>query len=89
MPTIDATSNNDPDPARQSNDGLGQPNPSPTDEIVRRGQEALQRLRRSFGDWLAIAEALQVGRAEIMSAVPPASATRRRWPSGCSPAGSI
>lgn len=65
MPTIDATPNNDPTPVSQS-DGLGQPNPS-TDAIVRRGQEALDRKRRSFDDWLLIAEALAVGRAEIMA----------------------
>jgi hypothetical protein len=53
----------------QPDNGLGQPNPSPTEAIVRRGKEALDRKRRSFDDWLLIAEALQVGRAEVMAAV--------------------
>lgn len=48
-------------------DGLGQPNPS--DEIVRRGQEALDRKRRDFDDWLIIGEALAIGRADIMREV--------------------
>jgi hypothetical protein len=56
-----------PESVNQSDDGLGQPNPSPIDEIVRRGQEALDRKRRDFDDWMLITEALQVGRAEIMA----------------------
>jgi hypothetical protein len=53
----------------QPDHGLGQPNPSPTDEVVRRGQEAMERKRREFDDWMFIAEALQVGRAQVMAAV--------------------
>jgi hypothetical protein len=68
MQTIDALSNNDPGPVRQSTDGrLCQHNQA--DEIVRRGQEAMQRIRRGFEDWMDIAEALAIGRAEVMSAV--------------------
>lgn len=43
---------------------LSQDNPS--SEIVRLGQEAMARQRRIFDDWLAIAEALQFGRAQAM-----------------------
>jgi hypothetical protein len=49
-------------------DGLGQPNPSPTDEIVRRGKNAMERLQRGYEDWMNIAEALEVGRTESMRA---------------------
>jgi hypothetical protein len=48
--------------------GLSQHNPSPIAEIVRRGQQAMERKRRDYDDWLLIAEALQVGRAEVMRA---------------------
>jgi hypothetical protein len=47
-------------------DGLSQPNPSPVSEIIRLGQEAMARKRRAWDDWLAIAEALQAGRTEVM-----------------------
>jgi hypothetical protein len=50
-------------------DELRQHNPSLTDRIVRRGQEAMERKRRSFEDWLLIAEAIQVGRTEVMQRV--------------------
>jgi hypothetical protein len=50
-------------------DGLRQLNPSPTNEVVRRGQEAMERKRRDFDDWMLIAEALQVGRTEVMGSV--------------------
>ena len=63
----------------QADEGLGQPNPSLTDEIVRRGQEALDRKRRSFDDWLLIAEALEVGRAEIMAALHTNRPTGKRY----------
>jgi hypothetical protein len=47
--------------------GLCQHNPpSHPSEIVRLGQEAMARKRRAWDDWLLIAEALQVGRAEVM-----------------------
>jgi hypothetical protein len=56
---------------RQPDDGLGQPNPFPLtpDEVVRRGQEAMERKRRSFDDFMFIAEALEVGCTEVMRAV--------------------
>jgi hypothetical protein len=54
---------------RQPDHGLGQPNPLTTDEVVRRGQEAMERKRRSYEDWLLIAEALQVGRTEVMRTI--------------------
>ena len=41
MLTIDEPSDNDPVPISQSDDGLGQPNPSTTDAIVRRGQGSI------------------------------------------------
>ena len=47
-------------------DGLTQFNPSSVNETVRIGQEAMARKRRAWADWLAIGEALQVGRAEVM-----------------------
>jgi hypothetical protein len=51
-------------------DGLSQLNPLPAvSEIVRLGQEAMARKRRAYEDWLAIAEALQFGRAEVMRAL--------------------
>jgi hypothetical protein len=49
-----------------ANDGLSHLNPSPEGEIVRLGQEAIARKRRAWEDWLAIAEALQVGRTDVM-----------------------
>jgi hypothetical protein len=72
--TIDAPSN-----TRPAADGLGQHNPSPSDEIVRRGQEALRRIGRNWEDWLAIAEALQVGRAEVMGVVHTNQPTGKRY----------
>jgi hypothetical protein len=66
MTHIDDVSDTRLETANQSVDGLGQPNPSPAEEIVRRGREAMERKRRSFDDWMLIAEALQVGRTEIM-----------------------
>jgi hypothetical protein len=55
-------------------DGLSQDNPTSdglpqdnsTAEVVRLGQEAMARQRRGFDDWLAIGEALQFGRAQVM-----------------------
>ena len=49
-----------------SDDGFSQLNPSPVSEVVRLGQAAMARKRRAWDDWLAIAEALQVGRTEVM-----------------------
>jgi hypothetical protein len=68
MCRIDEQSNNLPGELSQPDDGLSRPNPSATDEIVRRGKHAVERLRRGFNDWLDIAEALQVGRAEGLRA---------------------
>ena len=67
MPTkaIDDTAHTRPDTANQSDDGLTQVNPS-IDEIVRRAQEALQRVSCSFDDWLDIAAAVQAGRTAAM-----------------------
>jgi hypothetical protein len=48
-----------------TDDELSQLNPSRVSEIVRLGQEAMAR-KRAWDDWLVIAEALQIGRAEIM-----------------------
>jgi hypothetical protein len=61
------------------NDGFSQLNPSATDEIVRRGQEAMERQRRRFEDWLLIAEALDVGRAQIMRDVHTNTPTGKRY----------
>jgi len=47
-------------------DGLCQHNPSSVSEVVRLGREAMERKRRGWEDWLAIAKALQAGRAEVM-----------------------
>ena len=47
-------------------DGLSQHNPSAVSEIVRLGQEVMAGKRRAWDDWLAIAEALQVGRTDVM-----------------------
>jgi hypothetical protein len=52
-----------------TNDGFSQLNPSPISEVVRLGQEAMDRKRRSWADWLLIAEALQAGRTEVMRAL--------------------
>jgi hypothetical protein len=52
---------------KPTDDGLCQHNPSASDdEVVRRGQEAWARQRRAFEDWMAIAEALQIGRGDVM-----------------------
>jgi len=69
MHEIDDQSNIQSAEKGQTDDGLGQPNPLTTDEVVRRGQEALERKRRSYDDWMFIGEALQVGRTEVMRAV--------------------
>jgi hypothetical protein len=75
----DALSDNQRSENRQSIDGLGQSNPSPTKEIVRRGQEALDRKRRSFDDWLLIGGALEIGRIEVMRAANTNLATGKRY----------
>jgi hypothetical protein len=60
-------------------DGFGQPNPSATDEIVRRGKEALDRKRRSFDDWLLIGEAHLVGRTQAMHVAQTNKPTGKRY----------
>ena len=63
----------------QADDDLRQLKPSTTDDIVRRGQEALRRLRRSYGDWTDIGEALAVGRAEVMRMLHTNQPTGKRY----------
>jgi hypothetical protein len=60
-------------------DGLCQHNPSADLEIVRLGQEAMARKRRAWEDWLAIAQALQFGRSEVMRNIHTNEATGRRF----------
>jgi hypothetical protein len=63
-------------------DGLAQDNPSrPAEhqEKVRLGQEAMARQRRGWDDWMAIGEALAVGRAEVMREVNTNRPTGRRY----------
>src|SRR5262249_42189062 len=79
MPLIDGQSNNRPSQNGQLDDELCQHNPSPITEIVRRGQEAMARQRRAFEDWMAIAEALRVGRADVMRAVHTNQPTGKRY----------
>jgi hypothetical protein len=62
----DVSSDNRPTESGQPDHGLCQHNP--TDAIVRRGKEALTRLRRGYEDWQDIADALDVGRSESMRA---------------------
>jgi hypothetical protein len=62
-----------------ADDGLCQHNPSPVSEKVRLGQEAMARKRRAWADWLAIADALQEGRTEVMRAVHTNVPTGRRY----------
>jgi hypothetical protein len=79
MHHIDNQSNNRLGEHGQPADGLSQLNPSLADEIVRRGKQAMERLRRGFDDWMDIAGALQVGRAEVMRAVNTNQPTGRRY----------
>jgi hypothetical protein len=60
-------------------DGLCRHNPSSISEVVRLGQEAMQRKRRSWDDWQLIAEALQAGRTEVMRALHTNEANGRRY----------
>jgi hypothetical protein len=59
-------------------DGLNCVNPS-INEKVRIGQEAMARKRRGWADWIAIGEALQVGRAEVMRDAHTNQPTGRRY----------
>ena len=59
-------------------DGLNCVNPS-INETVRIGQEAMARKRRGWADWIAIGEALQVGRAEVMRDAHTNQPTGRRY----------
>jgi len=43
------------------------------------GQEAMARKRRAWADWVAIGEALQVGRAEVMRETHTNQPTGRRY----------
>jgi len=79
MPHIDGPSNNRTSQNGQLDDELCQRNPSPITEIVRRGQEAMARQCRAFEDWMAIAEALRVGRADVMRAVHTNQPTGKRY----------
>jgi hypothetical protein len=65
---IDEQSTNRPGEDGQLDDELSQHNPFPTAEIIRRGKYAMEQLRRGFDDWMDVAKALQVGRAEGMRA---------------------
>jgi hypothetical protein len=60
-------------------DGLSQHNPSAVSEIVRLGQEAMARKRRVYDDWLVIADALDVGRTDVMRALHTNQAHGRRY----------
>jgi hypothetical protein len=55
-------------PVIDDHDGLSQlnPSPAPVSDIVRLGQEAMERKRRAWPDWLAIAQAWQAGRTAVM-----------------------
>jgi hypothetical protein len=64
---------------RVVDDGLSQLNPVQPDQIIRRGQEALARLRRTWSDWMEVAEALAVGRTEVMRELHTNSPTGRRY----------
>jgi hypothetical protein len=60
------------EPQVTAGDGLTQDNPSrgaQNQQKVRLGQEAMARQRRGWDDWMAIGEALAVGRAEVMRKV--------------------
>jgi hypothetical protein len=59
-------------------DELSRLNPSINDK-VRMGQEAMARKRRAWADWVAIGEALQVGRAEVMRETHTNQPTGRRY----------
>jgi hypothetical protein len=67
---IDQSSDSGPEEDGQPATGLSQNNPtySPA-EKVRSGQEAMSRLCRTWDDWTAIGEALQIGQTEAMRAV--------------------
>jgi len=49
-----------------ADNGLRQHNPC---EVVRLGQDAMARQRRGWDDWMAIAEALDAGRIDVMHVV--------------------
>ena len=58
-------------------DGLSCDNPS--ELKVRLGQEAMARQRRRWEDWIIIAEALEVGRSEVMRDLHTNQPTGRRY----------
>jgi hypothetical protein len=59
--------------------GLTQGNPSDAEEAIRLGQEAMARKRLAWVDWMAIARALEVGRARVMHDVDTNVPTGRRY----------
>jgi hypothetical protein len=66
--------------APAADDGLRQRNPSPpVSDVVRLGQEAMARRRRGWEDWLAIAEALEAGRTEVMRSLNTNESHGRRY----------
>ncbi len=64
--------------AHRADDGLCCHNPS-LNETIRIGQEAMTRKRRAWADWIAIGEALQAGRAEVMRDVHTNQPTGRQY----------
>jgi hypothetical protein len=60
-------------------DGFSWLNPSPVSEVVRLGQEAMERKRRGWEDWLAIAKTLEAGRAEVMRSLHTNKSRGRRF----------
>jgi hypothetical protein len=79
MHEIDDPSNIQSAEKGQPDEGLRQPKSSTTDEIIRRGQEALLRRSRSYDDWMNIAEALAIGRVEVMAAIQTSRPTGKRY----------
>ena len=66
-----------PSPSVKHADGLSCDNPS--ELKIRLGQEAMARQRRRWEDWIIIAEALDVGRAEVMRDLHTNQPTGRRY----------
>jgi hypothetical protein len=79
MSKIDVQSNSQLVENGQPDDGLRQLKPTTAYEIVRRTQKALQRLRRSHDDWMDIAEAVAIGRAEVMAVTHTNKPTGKRY----------
>jgi len=62
-----------------ADNGFSQLNPLPVSDVVRLGQEAMARKRRGWDDWLAIAEALEAGRTDVLRALHSNVAQGRRF----------